>query len=485
MALSGTLKVRWHDWLGRTPCAIPEYVNKADKVEGMMLGLAIGDALGNTSESKNPSDRQLRYGRIEGYLPNRYADGRKVGLPSDDTQLAYRTLLHLIENDRLDPHLLGNRLAHGRIFGLGKSTREWLGRFKTGVRWESAGSLSAGNGALMRIAPILIPHLAAPNSDLWADTLLAAHLTHDDELSNVSCVAMVDALWRAIGTRGEVPARWWLDPWLQVCDALSSGVSYAPRAGHPPDFEGTIAEMLRSYVSSALDQRLPVDEACETWHSGAYLLETVPTVLYILERYGNDPREAILQAVNHTRDNDTVAAIVGAAVGALHGAAALPPEWVDGLSGRIAEDDDNRVFDLLVRAGRVFRYGCSERTIERAKSYREPTADPGEVRVPPGLLRGQLWLKIVGFLQQNWAVIARLAPGAHAVRVWFVSDGFTAFDFIDFPNLRDAESALRRNGFGHYHESEGEFLESDLPRFRSRALRWSPRRIYSSGQYWT
>jgi ADP-ribosylglycohydrolase len=55
------------------------------------------------------------------------------------------------------------------------------------------------------------------------------------------------------------------------------------------------------------------------WYSGAFLLETVPSVLYILERHGNDPEEAIIRAVNDTRDNKTVAAIVGAAVEAPHG----------------------------------------------------------------------------------------------------------------------------------------------------------------------
>jgi ADP-ribosylglycohydrolase len=43
----------------------------------------------------------------------------------------------------------------------------------------------------------------------------------------------------------------------------------------------------------------------------------VPTVIYILMRHGHDPEEAIVRAVNDTKDNDTVAAIVGAAVGAL------------------------------------------------------------------------------------------------------------------------------------------------------------------------
>ena len=53
------------------------------RVEGMLLGLAIGDALGNTSESLRPGERQSYHGEVRDYLPNPYADGRAVGLPSD------------------------------------------------------------------------------------------------------------------------------------------------------------------------------------------------------------------------------------------------------------------------------------------------------------------------------------------------------------------------------------------------------------------
>ena len=91
-------------------------------------------------------------------------------------QLTARTLVHLLECKNLDPQLLGNRLAHGQIFGMGQATGQWVERFRQGVPWDQSGSLSAGNGALMRIALVLIPRLRDPNCDLWAETLLVAHL---------------------------------------------------------------------------------------------------------------------------------------------------------------------------------------------------------------------------------------------------------------------------------------------------------------------
>ena len=76
-------------------------------------------------------------------------------------------------------------------------------------------------------------------------------------------------------------------------------------------------------------------------------METLPAVLLILSRYADDPEEAIVRAVNDTWDNDTVAAIVGAAVGALHGTRALPQRWMDGLLDRTRRADDGRVFELI------------------------------------------------------------------------------------------------------------------------------------------
>lgn len=72
----GTLRMHWDtDIFCQT---LPSHVRQAslDRVRGMMLGLAIGDALGNTSEGMRPGHRRSLYGEIENYLPNHYAGGR-------------------------------------------------------------------------------------------------------------------------------------------------------------------------------------------------------------------------------------------------------------------------------------------------------------------------------------------------------------------------------------------------------------------------
>ncbi len=349
---TGLMPVQWHPRLEQAP-DMPMPCDLEDKVAGMLLGLAIGDALGNTSESLLPEERMRRHGWVTEYLPNRHADGRRIGLPSDDTQLAFWTLEHLIEEGELNPPRLAKLFSERRIFGLGQSVRQFLRDFKSGKDWSRAGAPSAGNGALMRIAPVLIPHLVDPSPALWTDTLMAAHVTHRDAMSNVACLAFVDLLWQWIGEDGSPDTSAWLQRFAAFCEDVEPAVAYQPRAGHPAGFSGTLSELIRQYVIPAVALDLTVTEACLRWHSGAYLLETVPTVLFILAKHGGDPEAAILSAVNETKDNDTIASIVGAAVGALHGQSRLPSHWIQGLSGRLSYDDDGRVFELITRTAEL------------------------------------------------------------------------------------------------------------------------------------
>jgi ADP-ribosylglycohydrolase len=67
-------------------------------------------------------------------------------------------------------------------------------------------------------------------------------------------------------------------------------------------------------------------------------------------RHGDDFEEAIVRSVNDTKDNDTIAAIVGSVLGALHGKSAIPPRWLGSLLGRTQASDDGRVFNLISEA---------------------------------------------------------------------------------------------------------------------------------------
>lgn len=323
-----------------------------DRIAGALLALAIGDALGNTTESRAPHERRAQQGEIRDYLPNRRAHGRRVGLPSDDTQLAFWTLEHVLEHGRVVPDRLAATFADGRrIHGLGRTVRAFLERYEEGAPWHEAAQRSAGNGAVMRIAPVIVPHLARPTTSLWRDAILAGAVTHNDASSIAACVAVTGLVWDALAMSRPPEPRWWLERYVALARPIEGDTALEPRGGEiAGSFRGPAWRLVETEVASVLDADLDVRTAGRRWYSGAFLLETMPTVLHILARHADDPEEAIVRAVNDTRDNDTIAAIVGAVVGALHGRAALPRRWVDGLLGRTREDDDGRVFALIDRA---------------------------------------------------------------------------------------------------------------------------------------
>lgn len=358
LVAEGRLRLR-RGSLFEQPAPFPACEAGWRRVRGMMLGLAIGDALGNTSESMLPGHRRELCDEIRDYLPNRHADWRRLGVPSDDTQLAFWTLEHLVRHGTLIPEALACTFASRQIFGIGRTVRSFVAGMKQGKPWWRAAAPSAGNGALMRIAPITILHLRTAGRTFWSDSALCAAMTHNDRGSIGACVAMAGMLGELLACRQAPASEWWVTRYVELARQVEGESCYTPRGGrHEGEFCGPIWRFVEKHVPPAAARRKSVVQVGSEWYSGAYLLETVPMVLFILTRYGQDPEEAIVRAVNDTRDNDTCAAIVGAAVGALHGEDALPSRWRRNLLGRTAANDDGRIFELLDRAERVF--GCGD-----------------------------------------------------------------------------------------------------------------------------
>jgi ADP-ribosyl-[dinitrogen reductase] hydrolase len=256
----------------------------------------------------------------------------------------------MIEDKGFEPDRVAARFCRERIFGIGSAVKEFVKSYKAGIPWYKAGPRSAGNAALMRIAPMVIPHLRSRGTDLWNDTALSAMITHNDSASISACLAFIRILWEVLQMDSPPNPNWWLETYVNTAKPLETKRTYRPRGGSFGDYEGPLRLFVEEKIRDAYDQGLSVLEATHRWYSGAYLLETVPSVIYILMCHGENLEETIVRAVNDTKDNDTIAAIVGAAVGALHGKKVIPERWVRNLSGRTTDRDDGRVFELLKQA---------------------------------------------------------------------------------------------------------------------------------------
>jgi ADP-ribosylglycohydrolase len=148
--------------------------------------------------------------------------------------------------------------------------------------------------------------------------------------------------------------QWWVDSYCSIAEKVEGNTIYVPRISRYHGYKGPLWQFTEKVVNEALRKNLSVLEACDEWGSSANLFETVPSALYILATHSQNTEEAIVRAVNDTKDNDSVAAIVGAAVGALHGSASIPDRWIKRLTGRTRSDNDGEVFRLISMARQKF-----------------------------------------------------------------------------------------------------------------------------------
>ena len=348
----GRIRMQDGEILHQSPLPLPDHFN-FEKVEGMLLGLAVGDSLGATTEGRKPAQRFSIHGEITDYLSG--SSYRANGGVTDDTQLSFWTLEQLIDDSGLIPDNLAKKFCKNRIYGIGGTTKEFLRNYKNRhVPWYEAGPDSLGNGALMRISPIVLPYLKSPHQSMYADAALDTMITHNAFANNATCVAFVKILWELLGMKTAPQPSWWVDTYCSIAKQLEGSAKYHPRNAQHADFYGPLWEFTHKVCNEALDKRLSTLEACNWWGSGASLFETVPSALYILALHSSSAEEAIIRAVNDTVDNDTIASIVGAAVGALYGLGGIPERWVKRLRGVIRTGGGYQVFRATLHAKQIF-----------------------------------------------------------------------------------------------------------------------------------
>jgi ADP-ribosyl-[dinitrogen reductase] hydrolase len=197
----------------------------------------------------------------------------------------------------------GSYSCTGRCFDIGVTTRQALARFEaTGD--PSAGAtdpMTAGNGSLMRLAPVAIRHWR--DREQLADVAARqSRTTHGANEAVDACTGFADLLANAIGGVGR--------------DDLLA----ATRLAHSPAVANVLGGSWRGR---------PREEV----RSSGYVIHSLEAALWCVARTG-DFRSAVLLAANLGDDADTVAAITGQLAGALYGAQAIPAAWLERLAWR-------------------------------------------------------------------------------------------------------------------------------------------------------
>jgi ADP-ribosylglycohydrolase len=289
-------------------------VSNKERALGAIFGLATGDALGAPHEFRPPlpEDFELTMSGGNGWEPGEW---------TDDTAMAVAILLAWRDHGEFGSVESLDTLVNywvewsntARDVGIQtrrvlRSLHERTAAAATQVAAElhlETGK-TAGNGSLMRTAPLAL--LRVRGQELTQIVSRVSLLTHFDPDAAEACIIWTHAIAHAIDT-GELD----LEPGLAQIgpDARRKWEERIEQAktAPPSSFENN------GWVVAALQAAL----------SAVYL--------------GIDSFEVGADAaVKAGYDTDTVAAIAGSLLGAMHGLAAIPSEWLEPLHGWPAFD---------------------------------------------------------------------------------------------------------------------------------------------------
>ena len=290
-----------------------------ERIEGGLLGLLIGDALGVPYEFKHP--RELPDAHAIEFDPPRGYPRSHAGVPpgtwSDDGAQALCLLESLLECGGFDEHDFGSRLVAwyerghlavgGVVFDVGIQTASALRAIRAGggpLHAVAADASTNGNGALMRVLPLALWSRGS-DAELLEHARHSSRLTHPHLRSQLCCGLY--CLWIRRELAGD------RDAWDGAVRCLLALTANDPVTqleierhilpGSPPDHPGS------GYV-------------VDTLRSARMLLQ--------LETFEQVVKAAVL--LGH--DTDTTAAVAGGAAGVRFGVEAIPTRWRTALRGQ-------------------------------------------------------------------------------------------------------------------------------------------------------
>ncbi len=278
-----------------------------DRAQGVMLGFAVGDALGSTLEFQPRIERIADYHReMRGGGPFNLP----VGAFTDDTAMGFALAKSLILRKGFDPYDVMTRFVSwyrtgeysctGSCFDIGVTTRKALERFeRNGDPFAgSTDERESGNGSLMRLAPVALFTL---DNEVEAIRIAQeqSRLTH----AAPQCVDACDYFVRLLRSTllgGGHPLE--LGRWSGHSDIERAKTAY---------WGGRERRSLRSsgYVADTLECALASVAGTATFE------------------------DALVAAANLGGDADTVGTITGALAGAKYGASSIPKRWLEPLRG--------------------------------------------------------------------------------------------------------------------------------------------------------
>lgn len=297
-------------------------LSRVERVEGCLLGTAVGDSLGLPLEGLSPARAKAF---LDGGVAHHFLAGR--GMVSDDTEHVCLTALSLIDSEG-DPERFQSRLAtHLRWWlaafpaGVGFATLRAILKLWLGFAPGNSGVFSAGNGPAMR-STILGVAFGADPGNLEILVRLSTIITHSDPKAEAGAIAAAKAAF--LSDQFSTGAMTLETLELEIRSSLEkigpAGVELSNLVGLAADSAG------KGQSTLAFSRGLGLEKGIS-----GYMFHTIPCVLHAWFRSPGDFRSAMTEILSAGGDADTTGAILGGIAGAGVGRVGIPPEWIAGI----------------------------------------------------------------------------------------------------------------------------------------------------------
>ncbi len=318
-----------------------------ESAAGAVLGMAVGDALGTTYEFDviaQPAFPTLATGPatdVVGAGPFLLAPGAVT----DDTQLGVCVARSLVAHrGELDLADVSRRFLAWSVeaFDVGNQTRAALQRLADGEDpreagrrvWRASGRRAAGNGSLMRAAPLAVAYAGRPRPARVEAAVAESLITHADPRCALACAAFVEAIATAVA--GETRTGDFVDATFMI-DAAADGSARAAallREAWASDADD-LAAVTDAEIAIASDFAAAAAPDPELYGAELHIDRAAGFVRVAFRlafwHLRHTPRwtAALVDVASRGGDSDTNAAIAGALLGARDGAPAIPQAWRD------------------------------------------------------------------------------------------------------------------------------------------------------------
>ncbi len=283
-----------------------------ERVTGAYLGLAVGDALGATTEFLTPNEIRHKYGVHQNITGGGWLH-LKPGQVTDDTEMSLALGQSIIINQGMVVEAVAQAYSdwmRTKPVDIGNTVRRGIVHFRrTGEVCVEENEYDAGNGACMRSLPIAILHCHSISQVMNRDSRLQSHITHNNPIADAGTETLLKML--AASFQGETK-----NDLLQYANHL-----------------------VEQYPTYRYDKRLVENPS-------GWIIETLQVVFQAFFKH-NNVEDILIDVVNRGGDADTTGAIAGMLAGALYGKKSFPERWLNALDKKVKTACEQQAIELL------------------------------------------------------------------------------------------------------------------------------------------